>query len=183
MKKIRKVRVVPPKYRLLDKGSVFFGISGNMSPSDVFYGLYRAFGRPEDKDGLSYIMRYENVVFEFCFGDDLKANVYIAPMLDQIAMKRRMRILNIIARKCNEENVVFMPLMDEKLYFAVGKKNAALYEKQKAEFSDEELRKRFFAHIGDDGVEKVTGSLAQYSPESEAIMREFIRLLKGIVYG
>lgn len=179
MNKIKRLRVVPPKYILVDEGQVFDTMLGGVTMAEVFLALYKRFGKAEGDTAVPfYVIRMGDVVFNLCFSDKLVVSTYIAPILNQIAEKKRIKVLNILARKVNEENIVFMPSNEVKLYFTIDKKNKALYERQKTEFSDNELQKRFYGHIGTEGERMLHGAKIQYVPEVEAVMRDFVSILK-----
>ena len=174
---IRRIRVIPPKFTEVGFGHIFVGRYNKMV-GDLFFALYKKYGRPDGKSGspfkkpdgaMKYVFRCADVVTEVMF-EPFEVKTYIAPSYRQEAEKKRVKMLNIIVRDANIGGVPYVGEDVDKLYYAVKQRNTQLIENSGK--ADVELREQFKKKVGEQ-IARIDGGLEQYIPEVEAIFRNF----------
>lgn len=158
-----KVRTIPRGYVQVDELSGFVRECGDRTPAEWFMRLYGKFGNPQDGGIWSYLLRHNNIVLRITAinRDDMDYSVWVAPSFVRDAKRKRVKVMNVIARRLNDNDVVFLPDEGEKeLYYVIRRKNAALMSKKA--MSAEAVREAMDAFMTDDERNALYGSLTQY---------------------
>ena len=159
MARIMKIRAVPRGYVKTEGMSI-----ENHSPSEWFMALYGKLGNPQDGGIWSYMIRHNNVVIKFVANDSetMEYQVWVSPGLMQEAKRKRTRVVNIIARRLNEEGRVFVS-DNEPLYYVVRMKNEELMRRN----GSDDLRKKMDEVLTADERHAIYGGWAQYLTEAQ----------------
>ena len=171
---IRKIRVVPKNYEPLEMGGVMDAVMEGMTPAEVFYALYRRYGKPQ---GMSYLLRYKTTAFLLTFSERLDVVVYVSPAVMREARQKKVKVMNVLAREVNAKGCVFCPGGDvpDYLYFAVKVRNERLVGKYGGD--KERMYDDFKRAAGDAWV--LRADEKDFLPDIETVVREFFQILKG----
>ena len=176
MARVMKIRVIPRGFEKID-GLVDFvkKVADPYSPADFFMGLYKKYGNPTDKGIFSYMLRHNNVVLRILAEDKTKLSfeVWVSSGHVQDAKRKRVKAVNVVARRLNENNVAFVAPDDmaNNLYFAVRAKNDELLKKEDSiETAKEKMKKA----LSEQELVIVYGGLHLFMDEAQNELKNFI---------
>ena len=163
MARIMKVRTVPRGYVERSDLKGFVHEHNGKTPAEWFMALYGKFGNPQEGGLWSYLLRHNNVLLKVTAIDNstMDYDVWVSPGVMQNAIRRRIKVVNVIARRLNENDVVFLPSDGDELYYAIRKKNEELQERQ-PERTAEETFSIMKDAMTDEERKAVYGSVSQY---------------------
>ena len=133
MARIMKVRSIPRGYVEVGELKEFVHEHNGKKPAEWFMTLYGKFGNPQDGGMWSYMLRHNNILLKATAvdSDTMDYNVWVSPGFILDARRKKTKVMNVIARRLNEKDIVFLPEDGEdNLYYAVRKKNAELMAKK-----------------------------------------------------
>lgn len=168
-----KIRVIPRGYVKVEEERLdgrIDGCIGCLTPAEMFLALYKAFGKPQEGGEWSYMLRHNNVVLRIgSDGGRLCHDVWLSPGYMQEARRKQTKIMNVVARRLNENGIVFIPNgdMPDALYYTVRMKNTALMAKQRS-LSVRELTKKMDAALTAEEKSVLYGGVSQFLPEVDA---------------
>lgn len=149
------------------------------SPAEWFMALYGKFGNPQEGGIWSYLLRHNNVVMRVTAEDNerMEYDVWVSPAFVLDARRKRKKAVNIIARRLNENGVVFVPSAEdrESLYYGVRVKNDFL--KQQQGLSEEKLTDNMYGFMSKKEAYAINGDISQYM---EGAKGEIVRTIKEI---
>lgn len=178
MARIMKVRTIPRGYVGMDELKPFVHEKNGKQPAEWFMALYGKFGNPQEGGIWSYLLRHNNIVMKVTATDKdtLDYDVWVAPSFVLDAKRKRVKVMNIIARRLNENKVVFLPKdNDGNLYYAVRRKNKELMDKQ--QLSRKGIEKAMDAAMTDKEKTALYGGLGQYMDNAK---EEIVRTIQEI---
>ena len=167
MARIMKVRTIPRGYVGMEELKCFVHEKNGKKPAEWFMALYGKFGNPQDaKDsGLwSYLLRHNNVVMKVTATDKdtMDYDVWVAPGFVLGAKRKRVKAMNVIARRMNEKDIVFLPEDGEdSLYYPIRMKNAELMAKNK-NISIKGIQDAMQSEMTDKEKDVVYGSITMF---------------------
>ena len=158
MARIMKVRTIPRGYVGMDDLKEFVRRNDGRKPSEWFMALYTKFGNPQDGGMWSYLLRHNNVVMKVTAkdSDTMDYGIWVSPAFVQDARRKRTKVMNVIARRLNENDVPFVPSEGESLYYAVRVKNDVLLERQ------EDPKRMMENNLTDEEREALYGPVSQF---------------------
>lgn len=163
-KKIRRLRVIPPKYLKVD-----VDINPRPDAGALFLRLFQMFGKPYEKgEEIKYLVKNRDIVAEIHIcGDFLAVWVYISPTLQNVIEKKSIKVVNILARDINKKGVAYCGDYEDSLYYAVRKRNDILKERFIEQYGEdrERMRRERDAAIGEAGRKKIAAPITDYAPE------------------
>ena len=148
------------------------------NPAEWFMALYNRFGNPQDGGVWSYLLRHNNVVMKVTATDKdtMDYDVWVSPGFVLDAKRKRVKAMNVIARRLNEKKVVFKPEEgDDDLYYAIRRKNNELMAKKA--LSDKEIKAAMDAALTKEEKTAIYGGLGQYM---EPVKEEIVGTIKEI---
>ena len=168
MARIRKIRAVPRGYVKTDDMRI-----ERHSPSEWFMALYGKLGNPQDGGIWPYMIRHNNVVMKLTAKDTetMDYQVWVSPGFMQEAKRKRTKAVNVIARRLNEEGLVFVS--DENLYYAVRMKNAELIRRN----GSDGLKEKMEGALTKDERHALYGGWAQYLTDAQTEIDNTIKEL------
>lgn len=169
---IRKIRVVPRGYKEIPAEELLVGAFGGVSRGDVFMNIYTRVGKPDDSMG--YLLKTDNFVLYLSYDNPTNDKLYASAAVLLDAEKRRVKTINMIVRKANSDGVAYVPKDDMKLYFIVNSKNSVLLDKARKSMSDKAIEECFMEYIGNNGKEKIDGTITQYVVEAKDMLNNFV---------
>lgn len=176
MARVMKIRVIPRGFTKVD-GLIDYvkEVASPYSPADFFMGLYKKYGNPSNKDDLSYMLRHNNVVLRILTEDKtmLSFEVWVSSGHVQDAKRKRIKAVNVIARRLNEKNVAFVAPNDmaNNLYFAVRTKNDELLKKDNdIKVSEEKMKDA----LSEQESLAVYGELHLFMDDAKVELKNFI---------
>ncbi len=151
-------------------------IKDSHSPGEWFLKLFELFGNP--KKEFRYILKYRDVVYDITKD---KIDCYISPKMKLIAERKKVKVINLIARAENDKGEIFFPFekLYDKLFFIVRRKNDILYQRYVSVPTNtlSALRKRSRESIGEKGMEVINAPIADFLPELDTITNEMIETI------
>lgn len=172
---IRKIRVIPRGFKEYPAKKEISEAFSSVNRGELFMRLYSLVGKPDDN--LDYLLRFDKyAVLISKDGDD---RLWVSPAMNQLAEKRRVKTINVMARRANLDNVAFITDEPVKLFFVVNQKNNILLDKVKTYKSEKEIKDSFLEYIGDSGKEKIYGSMTQYIPEVNEALKELVETINN----
>jgi hypothetical protein len=174
MARIMKVRTIPRGYVGVDDLKDFVHEKNGKRPAEWFMQLYSKFGNPQDGGLWSYLLRHDNIVMKVTAkdADTMDYDVWLAPGFLQDAKRKKTKAMNLIARRLNEEGVVFLTDDEDRLYYAVRRRNAELMEHMP--MPKEDIRMAMDATLTDKERDALYGSIAQYLDGAKKVITETI---------
>lgn len=171
MARIMKVRTIPRGYVKMDGLKGFVHDNNGKAPAEWFMRLYALFGNPQDGGMWSYLLRHDNILLKVTATDrdTLDYDVWVSPGFVQEAQRKRTKVMNVIARRLNENGVVFI---GDSLYYAVRKKNEELLARNIQ--TDSEVRDRMDKELTAEEKEILYGDLSQFMKEPKQIIQSTI---------
>lgn len=165
MARIMKVRTIPRGYVKEDDLKDFVQDVDRYSPAEWFMQLYAKFGNPQDGGIWSYLLRHNNIVMKVTAkdADTMEYDVWVSPGFVLEAKRKKTKAVNVIARRLNEESVVF--LSDDRLYYAIKRRNAELMER--LPMPEEERRMAMDATLTDKEREVLYGGMGQFMDDAK----------------
>lgn len=178
MARIMKVRTIPRGYVGMDGLKGFVREHGGKSPAEWFMALYGKFGNPQEGGVWSYLLRHNNILIRIKAVDSetMDYDVWVSPGFVQDARRRRTRAVNVIARRLNENKVVFVPDGDGSLYYAVRVRNDDL-RRRLGGMSEERMAEIMEESMTDEEREALHGGLERYMPDAK---EEIVNTIKEI---
>lgn len=179
MARIIKVRTVPRGYVKVEETFLDDKIKDIMrdyTPERLFMALYKALGTPQNGGEWSYMLRHNNVVLKLTYDGHMHYDVWVSPGYMQEARRKQTKVMNIIARRLNELDIVFIPNgdMPNALYYLVRKKNDQLVSRYR-NLSVKEITEKMNAAMTDDEKQALYGGLTQYIPEVPEEIKSMIK--------
>ena len=175
MGRIIKVRTIPRGYVGMDELKDDVRDMAGKTPAEWFMQLYAKFGNPQDGGMWSYMLRHNNVVMKVTAKDSetMDYNVWIAPSFMLDAKRKKTKAMNVIARRLNDEGVVFLTKDNSKLYYAIRKKNAELMERMP--MPKEEIKMAMDATLTDKERDVLYGGMCQFMDDAKKELRQTIQ--------
>ena len=167
MARIMKVRTIPRGYVHNEDMRDFVTEKNAKSPAEWFMALYNKFGNPQEGGVWSYLLRHNSIVLKVTAVDNVTMDfdMWVSPGVVLDAKRKRTRAINIVARRLNEENIIFVPEKDDNIYYAIRRKNDELRRKETC--SDDVLREKMDEAITDKERYVLSGPLSQFMDDAK----------------
>ena len=165
MTRIIKIRTIPRGYVKVEEKYLQDRVNEIMAGhtvSGLFMMLFNKLGKPQDGGLWSYMLRHNNVVMKITATDKdtLAYDVWLSPGYIQEAKRKRTKVINVIARRLNDNDVVFAPEEDITLYYPIRTKNSAI--QRKYGLSEGEIKAKMDKTLTDEEKTALYGGLTQY---------------------
>lgn len=176
MARIMKVRTIPRGYVAMDDLAEVIREKCCKTAAEWFMSLYAKFGNPQEGGIWSYLLRHNGIVIKITAEDNenVSYNVWVASGFVLNAKRKRVKAVNVIARRMNEKDIPFVTDEGEKgLYYPIKKKNEELLRK----ISVEEAKKTVNDTLTREERGVLYGSLCQFMDD---VKEEIDRTVKEI---
>ena len=178
MARIMKVRTIPRGYVGMDDLKGFVHEHNGKKPAEWFMGLYGKFGNPQNGGMWSYLLRHNNILLKVTAkdADTMDYDVWVSPGFVLEAKRKRVKAINVIARRLNEKNIIFQTKNDDNsLYYVIKQKNSELLAKR--DMSASEIADAMDAAMTDKERYALNGPICQYM---DGAKEEIVNTIKEI---
>lgn len=180
---MRKVRSIPRGYVAVDGEELCRVMRTIHLPevADAFLSLYGKFGNPAKGGIFTYMLSYRGVILKVSAEsrEKIEYHLWISGGYKQAAERKRIKVMNVIARKVHSKGRVFIVNRElpEYLYSSTKKDNERLYEKLSVEYNDYMIESLMRESLTDAERQAVYEGILQFVPEVENVLREIFNFL------
>ena len=178
MARIMKVRTIPRGYVGMSELKGFVHEHNGKRPAEWFMALYGKFGNPQDGGLWSYLLRHNNILLKVTAKDaeTMDYDVWVSPGFVLEARRKRVKAINVIARRLNEKNIIFQTENDNNsLYYVIKQKNSELLAKKNMSASD--ISSAMDSAMTEEEKYALRGPISQYMDDAK---KEIVGTIKEI---